>query len=27
VKVVFDLAPPATLDIKPVLEIMEQGIA
>jgi hypothetical protein len=27
VKVVFDPAPPATLDIKPVLEILKQGIA
>src|SRR5215203_6453455 len=27
VKVVFDPAPPATLDIKPILEILKQGIA
>jgi hypothetical protein len=27
VKVVLDPAPPATLDIKPVLEILKQGIA
>jgi hypothetical protein len=27
VKVLFDPAPPATLDIKPVLEILKQGIA
>jgi hypothetical protein len=27
VKVVFDPAPPAMLDIKPVLEILKQGIA
>ena len=27
VKVVFDPAPPSTLDIKPILEILEQGIA
>jgi hypothetical protein len=27
VKVVFDPAPPSTLDIKPILEILKQGIA
>ena len=27
VKVIFDPAPPATLDIKPILEILKQGIA
>ena len=27
VKVVFDPAPPATLDIKPILEILRKGIA
>jgi hypothetical protein len=27
VKVVFDPAPPATLDIKPILEILKKGIA
>jgi hypothetical protein len=27
VKVVFDPVPPATLDIKPILEILKQGIA
>ncbi len=27
VKVLFDPAPPSTLDIKPVLEILKQGIA
>jgi hypothetical protein len=27
VKVTFDPAPPSTLDIKPVLEILKQGIA
>jgi hypothetical protein len=27
VKVVFDPAPPATVDIKPILEILKQGIA
>src|SRR5512132_2069169 len=27
VKVVFDPAPPATLDIKPILAILKQGIA
>ena len=27
VKVIFDPAPPATLDIEPILEILKQGIA
>jgi hypothetical protein len=27
VKVVFDPAPPSTLDIKPILEILKKGIA
>jgi hypothetical protein len=27
VKVIFDPAPPATLEIKPILEILKQGIA
>jgi hypothetical protein len=27
VKVILDPAPPATLDIKPILEILKQGIA
>jgi hypothetical protein len=27
VKVIFDPAPPSTLDIKPILEILKQGIA
>jgi hypothetical protein len=27
VKVTFDPAPPSTLDIKPILEILKQGIA
>jgi len=27
VKVIFDLAPPSTLDIKPILEILKKGIA
>jgi hypothetical protein len=27
VKVVFDPAPPSTMDIKPILEILKQGIA
>jgi hypothetical protein len=27
VKVVFDPSPPSTLDIKPILEILKQGIA
>jgi hypothetical protein len=27
VKVVFDPAPPSTVDIKPILEILKQGIA
>jgi hypothetical protein len=27
VKVVLDPAPPSTLDIKPLLEILKQGIA
>jgi hypothetical protein len=27
VKVVFDPAPPAMLDVKPILEIVKQGIA
>jgi hypothetical protein len=27
VKVIFDPAPPSTLDVKPILEILKQGIA